>query len=306
MKLKTLIIRGVLLAMGLPAALILTALACCAILDRTNGTIVSSGVTRRYQIYVPPSYDSSKATPVVISLHGAATWPAFQMHLSRWNDLAAQYGFIAVYPAGSGAFLGGLGRGPMIWPGAPRDVRFIADLIDKLEADYHADSNRIYVDGMSNGGGMAFELSCRLSSRIAAMGAVAGAQRAVWQCRDDTPVPTVAFHGTADRLAPYYGRGSPIAPVALSGIPAWTARVAQRNQCTGGPTDTRVTPNVRRLAYSGCAHNADVALYTIEGGGHTWPGGMQLPEWFVGPTTEEISASGLMWEFFVQHPRAPR
>jgi poly(3-hydroxybutyrate) depolymerase len=47
-----------------------------------------------------------------------------------------------------------------------------------LEAEYNIDSTRIYADGMSIGGGMAFALSCRLSDRIAAVGAVAAAQDA--------------------------------------------------------------------------------------------------------------------------------
>ncbi len=62
------IIAGVLVVViGLPVALILTAFACSSIMDKTNGVIVSSGVTRRYLLYVPKTYDWSKATPLVIS-----------------------------------------------------------------------------------------------------------------------------------------------------------------------------------------------------------------------------------------------
>jgi len=47
------IILGVLgIVIGLPVALILTAFACSSIMDKTNETIVSSGVTRRYLLYV--------------------------------------------------------------------------------------------------------------------------------------------------------------------------------------------------------------------------------------------------------------
>ncbi len=86
----------------------------------------------------------------------------------------------------------------------------------------------------------------------------------------------------------------------------WTARVARRNQCKRDPSDTRITAHVRRLAYTNCAENANLILYTIEGGGHTWPGGKPLPGWIVGRTTRDISASRMMWEFFVQHPRGPK
>jgi polyhydroxybutyrate depolymerase len=186
-----------------------------------------------------------------------------------------------------------------------RDVKFISDLIDRLEAQYNLDPNGIYANGMSNGGGMVFALSCKLSDRIAAMGVVAGAQPQSWDC-NSKPVPTLAFHGTADRFAPYGGGPSPVAPEPFANIPAWTARVAQRNQCQGGPRDTRITASVRRLAYTNCAEHADVVLYTVEGGGHTWQGGKHLPEWMAGRTTEDVNATRVMWEFFVQHPRGAK
>lgn len=299
------------IVIGLPLALILTALASFSFMDKTNGAIVSSGVTRRYLLYVPKSYDRSKPAPLVISLHPAATWPAVEMNMSQWNDMADQHGFIVVYPAGSGAFFGGFSRGPHIWPGGPhtlpRDVRFISDLIDKLETEYNIDANRIYADGVSNGGGMAFALSCNLSDRIAAVGAVAAALPAPWACEDSKPAPLVAFHGTDDKFAPYQGGKSPVAASPFMNVPDWTARVAQRNQCKGDPDNTRITAHVRRLAYSNCAENAEVILYTIEGGGHTWPGGGNpYPEWIIGKTTQEISASRVLWDFYLRHPRGPK
>lgn len=41
-----------------------------------------------------------------------------------------------------------------------------------LETSYDIDRRRIYANGMSNGGGMTFVLSCTLSDRIAAVGPV--------------------------------------------------------------------------------------------------------------------------------------
>ena len=62
-----------------------------------------------------------------------------------------------------------------------------------------------------------------------------------------------------------------------------------------------VATDVTRLEYTSCAGDAAVVLYTITGGGHTWPGGKPLPEWFVGPTSPSIDATGLMWAFFRKH-----
>lgn len=309
---KKILIGLPLTLIGLPVAFVVAVLAWGYFSDQTNGSLVSSGVTRRYLLYVPRSYDRTKPTPLVISLHPAATWPAFERNISRWNDLADEQGFIVVYPAGTGAFFDTFTRGQSVWPMGPRslgrDVKFISDLIDKLEGEYNLDPKRIYADGMSNGGGMAFALSCELPNRFAAVGVVAGAHIGPWKCEVSKPVPTVAFHGTADKFAAYQGGESPVAPGPLANIPDWAAHVAQRNRCQGEPSDTQVSAGVRRLAYSDCEENADVILYTIEDGGHTWPGGKHLPEWLVGFTTDEINATRVMWEFFTQHPlvKAPR
>jgi polyhydroxybutyrate depolymerase len=61
-----------------------------------------------------------------------------------------------------------------------------------------------------------------------------------------------------------------------------------------------------RRHFVGCSHDADVVLYSIRGGGHTWPGGDPMPAWLVGRTTTSIDATRLMWSFFQAHPlRAP-
>lgn len=294
---------------GLPLLLVGSILAWGYWADKTTGSMMSSGVTRGYVLYVPKSYQPSQPTPLVISIHPAATWAAFERDVSRWNDLADQYGFIVVYPNGSGVFFGGFSPGAHVWTAEPdtlpRDVKFISDLIDKLESQYNIDPNRIYADGMSNGGGMAFALSCELPNRIAAIGEVSAAHFS-WECRIAKPVATIAFHGTADKFAPYRGGPSTIAPRPFANIPDWTAHVAERNQCKGDPNDARVSPNVRRLAYANCADNADVVLYTVEGAGHIWPGGQHLAKWIFGPGTDEISATRLMWEFYMQHPRTAK
>jgi len=300
---KKILVTLLVIFIGFPVVLFLTASAAFWMMDKTNGTIISSGVTRRYILYVPKSYDGSKATPLVISIHPAATWPAVEMAISRWNELAERYRFIVVYPAGRGVLFGGYGFGPGVWPGDPEDVKFISDLIDKLQREYNVDPNRIYANGMSNGGDMAIVLSCQLPDGIAAVGSVAGAYPQSEEfCPNSKPVPVVIFHGTADKLAPYQGGKSPIAPFPFANVQELTARLAQRNKCIGSPVDSRIAPVVHRLAYANCAENADVVLYTIEGGGHFWPGGKHMAEWVAGQTIDEFGATKVMWDFFVEHP----
>jgi polyhydroxybutyrate depolymerase len=272
------------------------------IANRENGTMTSSGEKREYLLYVPPSYDRNKPTPLVISLHGAALWGAAQKETSQWNRVADREGFIVVYPSGFD------GSGPRIWradggPRLDRDVRFIAELIDTIAASHNIDRTRVYANGLSNGGGMSFALSCTMSDRIAAVGMVGAAQLLPFKwCADSRPVPMISFHGTADPAAPYNGGFSWAAAERFPSIPGWTANWAKRNQCEPIPVDSAVSTHVVRRSYLNCADDAKVILYTINGGGHTWPGGKPLPEWFAGLTTYEIDATQLMWDFFRRHP----
>ncbi|HEV8125017.1 MAG TPA: PHB depolymerase family esterase [Gemmatimonadales bacterium] len=301
------VLGTVLLLFSLPLVLVLVDGVSFYVANRSNGAFVSSGQKREYLLYVPPSYDPARPTPLVISMHGAGLWGTAQKDISQWNQVADREGLIVVYPSGAA------GNGPRVWhmerdAGPNRDVRFIAALIDTLEAAYNIDPARIYADGLSNGGGMAFVLSCTLPDRIAAVGLVASAQLLPWSwCTDHRPVPMIAFHGTADRFAPYAGGRSWVAPdYRFPSIPAWTANWARRNRCGPVPIASVVAADVTRLAYPNCADDAAVVLYRVQGGGHTWPGGGSMPEWFAGPTSQSIDATGLMWEFFRAHRRVRR
>ena len=296
------VITTVLILISLPVVLALTEAVSFYVVNRTNGTIVSSGQKREYLLYVPRSYDRAKPTPLVISMHGAALWPTAQMETSQWNTVAERHGFIVVYPSGIE------GKGPTVWhvdhgAGLMRDVKFISELIDTLGAAWNIDPARIYANGLSNGGGMSFVLSCALSNRSAAVGMVAAAQTLPWTwCTDHRAVPMIAFHGTADPVTPYKGGTSWIMSRPFPDIPTWTANWARRNQCGTNPVESVIAADVTRREYTNCADDAAVVLYTVLGGGHSWPGGTPLPEWMVGPTSSSIDASTLMWEFFRQHP----
>jgi len=298
------VLVAVLVLISLPVVLVLVEAASFYVANRSNGSFVSSGQEREYLLYVPRSYDRTKPTPLVISMHGAGLWGAAQKETSQWNTVADGQGFIVVYPSAVG------GGGPRIWhvdhgPGLMRDVRFISELIDTLKASYNIDPTRIYANGLSNGGGMSFVLSCTLSDRIAAVGMVAAAQLLPWSwCTDHRPVPMISFHGTADPATPYNGGRTWVAPERFPSIPNWTANWARRNRCGTNPVESVVAADVTRLEYPSCADAAAVVLYTVQGGGHSWPGGKPLPEWFVGRTSNSIDASSLMWAFFREHPLA--
>ena len=114
-------------------------------------------------------------------------------------------------------------------------------------------------------------------------------------------MPMISFHGTADRATPFTGGRSWVAPRPFPDIKQWTSNWARRNRCAPTPLESVVAADVTRSEYQDCADGAAVVLYTIIGGGHTWPGGGELPEWALGPVNRNIDASSEMWTFFSRH-----
>lgn len=278
---------------------------------QVNLTLESDGQQRSYVRYIPASYNPNVAASLVLNLHGFAGWASQQAEMSGWNAVADEGGFIVVYPQGTGR--------PLRWnTGAPFstdaevsvDVAYIADLLDALEAELCIDPARIYVSGMSNGGGMSNTLVCQLSDRIAAMGSVAGAQNAYDQpCETTRPVPVIAFHGTDDTIVPYNGQinNNFTFPPIMDWVDGW----AERNGCEDTPAtitgdDEAVYPvggAATAVQYLSCDDEAEVVFYTIDGGGHTWPGSpIELLPMMLGETNSDINASAIMWEFFRRHP----
>ena len=217
MRIRRIIVGTVVVVVGLPLVVIMIALVWISVLDRPTDAS-SPPTTRGSTFSTPDSYHPTTPAPLIISMHAGATWPAQQKNLSRWNRIADENGFIVVYPSGTPQLV----NVARIWhtfdrgAGLERDVRFISELIDTLRSAYNIDPARIYANGMSNGGGMAFVLSCTLSDRIAAVGMVAPAQSLPrdW-CTATRPVPMIAFQGTADPMVPYDGGrfGDPFNPV---------------------------------------------------------------------------------------------
>lgn len=270
--------------------------------DGSYASLVSAGQKRRYLLHVPSEIDLSQPVPLVITLHGFAQWPANQATVSQWNAVADVNGFLVVYPAGTGF--------PKRWDASSptpdnADIRFLTDLINELERSYPIDPDRIFVNGLSNGGGMSVALACALSERVAAIGSVAGAYVMPWEnCQAARQVPAVIFHGDADPIVPFTGGEGGPDNILLPYISTWVRELAARNGCSGNTETIPTAPGVTEERFADCS--ADLDYYVITGGGHTWPGGKPLPEWITGKTSNLIDASAVMWDFFQSHPLSSR
>jgi polyhydroxybutyrate depolymerase len=272
---------------GAAALTTLTLSSGCVPLVRTlsvERSISVDGTMRTYRLHVPRGYRPDRPIPLLVLLHGHGASGAQIERSTKMSAKADQEGFIAVYPDGSGQ--------PHSWQ--PRDISFIAQLIQQLRQEYNIDSKRIYIAGHSNGGSMAYRLGVELDTLVAGIGVSAGLlaeQLATLQSR--SPVTLVAVHGKSDTTVPYDGRGNSLsAPLSVS---AW----AKRDGCNLRPTDVALTPNkVVRRSYDGCEDGSAVILVTLTDLTHRWPGDAKGSDEDFG-----FSATDEMWSVFKSHPK---
>ncbi len=281
-----------------------------------SGVLMHGGLRRGYVGHVGVSCDSRVPAPLVIVLHGGGGTGAGMIKLTGFNAVADREGFVVVYPDGVERHWND-GRG-VEWYRAHTqeidDVGFISALIDELSRKLNIDASRVYATGISNGGMMSYRLGCELSDRIAAIAAVTAslAVDMVKEWSPSRPVPVLIIAGTADPLVPWGGGeirfGGRTFGTVVS-VPDTVKFWVEKNGCMTTPVVRRLPDSdpddgtsVRREAYSRCRGGAEVVLYVVEGGGHTWPGGLQyLPERTIGKTSREFNASEVIWQFFRTH-----
>lgn len=272
-------------------------------------TLIHDGIGRSYIQHVPASYDGSQPVPLVLVFHGGGGKADGIVQSSGFNQLSDEKGFIVVYPNGTSR----LGDKILTWNGGTccgyamtnniDDVGFVRAIVTDLQANYQIDPQRIYATGLSNGGIMSYRLACEASDLFAAIGPVAGTLN-YKQCAPSQPVAIIHFHGTDDTHLPYEGGYGPASRVEVlfasvkESIDFWLAF----NQCAPTP-QAETFEDIQRDTYSDCAAGTAVELYTIIGGKHAWPGSAG-PGWPGGDEpTQSISATQLIWEFFMAHPK---
>jgi polyhydroxybutyrate depolymerase len=256
-------------------------------------TIESGGVDRTYRLGVPAGYDPDEPAPLLLNLHGSGS---NALQASVYGDVprkAAERGFITVTPDAIDA------KWELARTG--RDDDFLVALVDDVEQRYCIDLDRVHVIGMSLGAWKAGLTACQHPDRFASAALVTVE---VHPDRCD-PMSVVAFHGTADGTVPY-GEGGDVDPAntpwnALPGARQNIADWAEGAGCDPEPKISEIGDDVELRAFAGCDKGYDVELYTIAGGGHTWPGA----DIDIAPkpmTTQTIDATDLALDWFEAHP----
>ncbi|HMQ25203.1 MAG TPA: PHB depolymerase family esterase [Acidimicrobiales bacterium] len=303
-----------------------------------------AGPTRTFRRFVPSAYEPTVPAPLVVDLHGLTMTNDLEAALTGFEELAEDEGFVVVTPQG----LGDIPFWNFISSGvATDDVAFLGDLVEQVGVDLCIDASRVYASGISNGGLMSSALACRRPDVFAAVAPVAGVAF-LPGCEEGPPVGYQAVYGTADDVLPYDGglggnlqgflaenpldesrastdeQQGQISTIAFAPVDDTLARWAERNGCESEPVEERVSGEVVRWWWPDCDEGAEVVLYIVEGGGHTWPGTPLLtdrataadPEGeadtaagglasVAGRTTDDISATALAWEFFQRHQLNP-
>jgi polyhydroxybutyrate depolymerase len=260
-------------------------------------SIPVDGAVRTYRLAVPADYRADRPTPLILQFHGSGSDAVQQSAYSGLPAAGAAAGYLVATPDAIG------GNWDLAAPGRPTaDQQLVVALESDLAARYCVDRARIYAAGISLGSEFATIAACDPADHVAAVGLVA-AEYLLRPCTG--PVPVLAFHGTADPIVPYAsgatGRSVPGVPEvgALQNLEAW----ARLDRCRPSPATTAPAPAIVRRQWSGCVAGSSVVLYTVVGGGHTWPGSpVVLPAATFGPTTGSVSATRLMLAFFGEHP----
>jgi len=262
-----------------------------------NDTIIHDGLKRSYILFVPASYNPGNPAPLVFNFHGYGSDAFQQMFYGNFLAISETGGFIVAHPNGT---LDSVGERHWNanWGTGVDDIGFTSALIDTIASQYNINLKRVYSTGMSNGGFMSYTLACALSDRIAAVASVTGSMvvTQIPVCNPQPPVPVMEIHGTADGTVPFNGIPGMVEPIDVV-LDYWV----NINQCDTIPIVTQV-PDINILdgctaehyLYKNGMNGAEVELYKIIGGGHTWPGS-QIP---IGVTNQDINASEKIWEFF--------
>lgn len=260
------------------------------------------GMTRSYLLHLPPADDRVGSWPLVLVFHGRLGAAEGIERLTGFSDLADSEGFIVAYPQGIGrSWNAGHGAGEATVRDID-DVAFIESLVTLLVDEVGVNGRRVAAAGMSAGASLVHRLACEMPERIPAIAAVAGtiASSIAVTCRPVLPVSVLQIHGTADPIVTWEG-DVPLSSARMESVDETVSGWVERNRCNPEPEVELASDRYVRETYV-ATDGTTVTLYTVIGGGHTWPSGQQyLPERVIGPTSRALDATQLAWDFFKCH-----
>jgi len=274
-------------------------------------SLVHDGATRTWHEIVPAACAARDGRcPLLVALHGGGG----MMNGARFADgtglsaEGARRGYVVLAPDALGANWND-GR-PELAAGID-DVGFIRAMIADVRGRAGVDPARIFAAGASNGGLMSYRLACDGAGLFRAIAPVIAhlGIALIERCRPQGDISVFMIPGTADRLMPY-GGGGVAAMFGRRGSVVSSDRTlafwSEAMGCRGAPRTGRQGASVAVTRYEGCRGGAIVQRWTVEGGGHAWPGRDRPPlrPRLAGPGTNEFSATAAILDFFDAAGRA--
>lgn len=275
---------------------------------------------RAYMLYEPASRASAPA-PLLVLLHGCRQGAADFAAGTRMNEAAEDAGVVVLYPEQS------LAANPLrCWNWyalqdrsyREGDAALIAAMTRQVMREQNIDAGRVYVAGMSAGGGMAAVLARDYPELYAALGVHSGVAAGLahdvssaMRLMSSGPAPgdidallsscagngraiaSVVFHGDEDLVVhPSNGEAIHAGPPGAATQPA----ALDTLQATTGPSAGR--RGFTRSVEFGPDGVTQRELWIVHGAGHAWAGGSdeQRHTDANGP-----NASREMLRFFLQH-----
>lgn len=140
----------------------------------------------QYGLYVPTKYNASRATPLVIALHGLGSDIRYMMEYNNLVELAERYGYIVATPMGYNerGWYGARGQGNefnqrQADPGPANlgalSEQDVLNVLKQIRGDFNVDAKRIYLIGQSMGGGGTLYIGSKYADTWAALAAMAPA-----------------------------------------------------------------------------------------------------------------------------------
>lgn len=300
--------------------------ACLATRGRTDYKVQTrcmrvtiADATRTYRLYAPRT-QSKQSMPIILVLHGGGGSGSTMEALTKgqFNRIADRQRLLVVYPDG----VDRTWRHSRVAPSqtfgqTANDIEFLRAVLADVERKYPVNRQRVFVAGMESGALLAYRIGCEAPDMIAAIATVAATLPTELSaaCRPERVTPLLMINGTDDSRVPWLGGTMKLADnsayevlSASETFDHWSAMGDCALPDTGMPRDRVAndgTTFIRHLARE-CRDGAQVRLYELVGGGHTWPGGDALGQRNVGQVSREINATESIWEFFARYGRTSR
>jgi len=269
-------------------------------------SMTHDGIARMYRVHVPHGYSPTKPTPMVLIFHGGGGNMDLQANDQYYGQISKSdsAGYVAVFPNGYSKLASGKFA---TWNagnccGAARDrdvddVGFVREIVKHLKSQLNIDPNRIFADGMSNGGLFSYRLACEMSDTFKAIASVAGTDN-TRTCTPTTPISILHIHAKDDDHVLYHGGAGKERDAVTSfvSVPDTMVKWSRLNGCNAVPKRVFETTGAYCEVYTQCRNNVEVKLCVTSTGGHSWPGGNRVRGDQPGSTA--ISANDVIWDFF--------